>query len=69
MNFSFIIRKFLYIGSRLWYGSWPYFCADLRCGERVEWCEFWWLLWDYWTLFENELVLFGILRFWGGILG
>lgn len=24
----------MYIGSRLWYGSWPYFCVDLRCGER-----------------------------------
>ena len=35
MNFPFIIKKFLHIGSRLWYGSWPYFCADLRCGERV----------------------------------
>ena len=67
--FPFIIRKFLHIGSRLWYGSWPYFCADFWYGDRVEWCEFWWLVWDYWTLFENELVLFGILRFWGGILG
>ena len=36
MNFSFIIRKFLHIGSRLWYGSWPYFCADFWYGERVE---------------------------------
>ena len=61
MNFPFIIRKFLYIGSGLWYGSWPYFCADLRCGERVGWCEFRWLVWDYWTLFENELILLGIL--------
>ena len=53
MNFPFIIRKFLYIGSRLWYGSWPYFCVDLRCGEREKWCEFRWLLWDYWFLFEK----------------
>ena len=65
MNFSFIIRKFLYIGSRLWYGSWPYFCVNLGCGERVGWCGFRWLLRDYWTLFENGLVLFGILWFWG----
>lgn len=69
MNFPFIIRKFLYIGSRLWYGSWPYFCVDFWYGDRVEWCEFWWLLWDYWFLFENELILFGILWFLGGILG
>ena len=69
MNFPFIIRKFLYIGSRLWYGSWPYFCVDLRCGEREKWCEFRWLLWDYWFLFENELILFGVLWFLGGIFG
>lgn len=61
MNFSFIIRKFLHIGSRLWYGSWPYFCADLGCDEREEWCEFWWLVWDYWFLFENGLILLGVL--------
>ena len=67
--FPFIIRKFLHIGSRLWYGSWLYFCADLGCGERVEWCEFRWLVWDYWTLFENGLILLGILWFLGGILG
>lgn len=69
MNFPFIIRKFLYVGSRLWYESWLYFCADLRCDERVEWCEFWWLVWDYWFLFENGLILLGILWFLGGILG
>ena len=38
-------------------------------GERVGWCEFWWLVWDYWTLFENDLILFGILWFLGEILG
>ena len=69
MNFPFIIRKFLHIGSRLWYGSWPYFCADLGCGERVGWYGFWWLVWDYWTLFENGLILFGFLWFLGGVLG
>ena len=69
MNFPFIIRKFLYIGSRLWYGSWPYFCADFWYGDRVEWCEFWWLVWDYWFLFENGLILLGVLWFWSGILG
>ena len=33
------------------------------------WCEFWWLVWDYWILFENGLILFGVLWFLGGILG